>query len=47
MKPNELTSPDIDRLVVDLADQGETAMFGGYPAWKNFIKDGLAADGVA
>jgi len=29
------------------AMQDETVMFGGYRAWKKFIKDGLAADGVA
>ncbi|MEA3220523.1 aromatic ring-hydroxylating dioxygenase subunit alpha [Immundisolibacter sp.] len=29
------------------AMQDETVMFGGYRAWKKFIKDGLAADGAA
>ena len=29
------------------AMQDETVMFGGYRAWKKFIKDGLVADGAA
>ncbi len=28
-----------------MMDQDETVYFGGYRAWKKFIKDGLAADG--